>query len=211
LAWLVLGGLVGASLMLNDPTLKGQPRPRVMPPSGRTGIAQALVSQATPGAQSMLQGLQPGPPQVINPYKMRVFQTAAQSFTGGQTTVMAFDTASYDTMGGFNRVTHQYTVKTSGWYTVTAQGAFITTSGSLFQVFIDLMSTKHGAFALSEGENHYPPTAGGADFFVRIVDTVYLLAGDVTWITVNPNLNCSLATPVGDGIEIWAMHLISTT
>src|SRR4029077_2194931 len=153
----------------------------------QTGIAQALVSQATPGAGAMMAGLQPVPPQVINPYKVRAHMSATQNLvgTGEPATICNLDTIDYDTASGFNATTHQYKIPVSGYWFIAAK-VNLNVSVTTWKWLVWVARVYRNGNRLSEGVTvsvgDFTGTVGfvnNAGYDAMVADLALLAAGDL--------------------------------
>lgn len=118
----------------------------------------------------------------LNPYKARVFQTAAQTYPDSVATRVQFDTISYDTNGNFNTALATYTAPVTGYYVAAgAIGVTVPNVPNVLQAW-DARIFKNGflqevgqftCFLQGATPVIINPTAAVADeFFLTAGDTV---------------------------------------
>jgi hypothetical protein len=156
-----------------------------------------------------------------NPWKMRAWLSSAQTGlldSGGPYTIAynsvsgdpSTGAAGYDTANGFNTSTNQYTVKVSGFYQVNGFANLNPPSnGAAVQAWMGLHRVGDANF-LAVGPVVWGP-AGAPSIGAFVSDIVYVNAGNVLYMQVNPASNGTGNWSI-TGVAyytFWAMQLIS--
>lgn len=194
--------------MLNDPNLRKRG-----PLPVETGIAQALVANQGSGAAALLTGLQPTPPELINPYGLEVQSNTPQSFPDSTFTVCQFPVQYYPVAPSpfWNAATNTFTIPVSGRYVISARYSLVIgTAGSVVTYYISLWGNGINIFN-GNGELFTQPAGGLAVTLssILVVDHKYL-AGDQLQIKAWHNYGVAQSSSGSTLNDWWTAHLIST-
>lgn len=191
--------------MLNDPNLRKRG-----PLPVETGIAQALVANQGSGAAALLTGLQPTPPQLINPYGLEVQSNAPQLIPNAAFTPLVFPVQYYPVAPSpsWNAATNTWTIPVSGRYTFGARASLVIgAAAGVTSFFISLWGN---GFRIFNGQGNIS-TGGLAQTLssILVVDHQFQ-AGDLLQIQAWHNYGVAQSTTGSTLEDWWTSHLIST-
>jgi len=194
--------------MLNDPNLRKRG-----PLPVETGIAQALVANQGSGAAALLTGLQPTPPELINPYGLEVQSNVAQSIANATFVPLQFPVQYYPVAPSpfWNAATNTFTIPVSGRYVVSARSSLVIgVAGSVVTYYISLWANGVNIFN-GNGELYTQPAGGLAVTLssILVVDHQYK-SGDQLQVQAWHNYGSAQSSSGSTLNDWWTAHLIST-
>jgi hypothetical protein len=140
------------------------------------------------------------PGEIDNPYKFRVYRSAAVNAGNATFAQIAYDNESYDTNNNVSSGT--YTAPVNGYYRFSWRAKTVTTGTQTFEtgLFVNGSIASHGGYNYASTQHI---TSSGCD-------TIYLTAGQTVDIR-SANSSAATALALGSVYNYFSGELISQT